>query len=386
MSRARAAHLTSRMVVLSALISFLAVVVGVALGPATLPLKGVVLSFVDALPGVAVESGLSDAHAAILWELRLPRVVLGFLVGALLSMAGGAYQGVFRNPLADPYLLGVAAGAGLAATLGITTGLATASTLPVWAFVGALAGVALTYGLGSSMGAIDSTGLLILSGVAVAAFLTAIQTYVQQQNADSLREVYSWILGRLTTVGWAEVRTLLPYGVVAAGGLLASRRLRERTHRVRRHHHPPRHPHDLGRLLQGHPAAQLRARRRLPGLGRPPGPHRCRSLRDPHRGHHGILRRSVLHRDPQTSQESAVMSLLLDDLSVQLDGKSIVSGVTFDVAARQWVALIGMEDIGGHPAPSGTQCQQMRQGGLPYPTLNIIYGYFFTWYFASNFF
>lgn len=225
MTAARSSRLTPRRVGVAALISLATILVGIALGPASLPLRGVVLSLVDALPFVGVDSGLSPAHDAILWQLRLPRVILGFLVGGLLSMAGGAYQGVFRNPLADPYLLGVAAGAGLAATLAITSGLATPATLPVWAFVGALAGVSLTYVLGSSLGGVGSTGLLILAGVAVAAFLTAIQTYVQQQNAESLREVYSWILGRLTTVGWSEVNTLLPYAIVATVGLFLSRRL-----------------------------------------------------------------------------------------------------------------------------------------------------------------
>lgn len=225
MTTARPSRLTPRRVGVAALVSLAAVLIGIALGPASLSLRGVVLSFVDSLPVIRVDSGLSAAHEAILWQLRLPRVILGFLVGGLLSMAGGAYQGVFRNPLADPYLLGVAAGAGLAATLAITSGVASPSTLPVWAFVGALAGVALTYLLGSSVGSLGSTSLLVLAGVAVAAFLTAIQTYVQQQNAESLREVYSWILGRLTTVGWSEVTTLLPYAVVATAGLFLSRRL-----------------------------------------------------------------------------------------------------------------------------------------------------------------
>ncbi len=221
----RPARLAPATVVVALAVALLTVVLAVALGPAKLPLRGVALSLLDALPGIHLDSGLSPTHSTILWELRLPRVVLGFGVGALLSMAGGAYQGVFRNPLADPYLLGVAAGAGLAATLGITTGIANSATLPAWAFVGALVGVALTYALGSSMGRGAAASLLILAGVAVAAFLTAIQTYVQQRNSESLREVYSWILGRLTTVGWSEVTTLLPYGIVTVAGLLLSRRL-----------------------------------------------------------------------------------------------------------------------------------------------------------------
>lgn len=203
----------------------LALGLGVGLGPTTIPVWGAVASILDRLPLISLDSGLTATQEAILWELRLPRTVLGMLVGGLLAIAGGAYQGVFRNPLADPYLLGVAAGAGLAATIGITTGLATASTLPVWAFVGALGGVALTYALGASVGRGQSTTVLILAGVAVASFLTAAQTFVQQRNAETLREVYSWILGRLTTVGWDEVVTLLPYAAISSIGLIVMRRL-----------------------------------------------------------------------------------------------------------------------------------------------------------------
>lgn len=203
----------------------LAVGLGIGLGPTTVPIWGAVASILDRLPLIDLDPGLTATQEAILWELRLPRTVLGMLVGGLLAIAGGAYQGVFRNPLADPYLLGVAAGAGLAATIGITTGLATAGTLPVWAFVGALGGVALTYALGASVSRGQSTTVLILAGVAVASFLTAVQTFVQQRNAETLREVYSWILGRLTTVGWDEVVTLLPYAAVSSVGLIVMRRL-----------------------------------------------------------------------------------------------------------------------------------------------------------------
>lgn len=225
MSTARPGHLTTPMVGLAALVSLAAVLVGIGIGPSSLPLRGVVLSLADGLPGLSFEHGLTESQVAILWELRLPRVVLATLVGGLLSVAGGAYQGVFRNPLADPYLLGVAAGAGLAATVGITSGLATPATLPVWAFLGALGGVALTYAIGSSLGSVGSTTLLILAGVAVASFLTAIQTFVQQRHSDTLREVYSWILGRLSTVGWREVLTVLPYAAVSILGLIVMRRL-----------------------------------------------------------------------------------------------------------------------------------------------------------------
>ena len=196
---------------------------GIAFGPAGLPATGVLLAVVDGLPWVTVDSGLSEQQTAILWELRAPRVVLGGLVGGMLAAAGAGYQGVFRNPLADPYLLGVAAGAGLGATLVIVAGLGSAA-LPVAAFCGAVVGVAATYALGRSVGG-RTTDSLILAGVAVAAFLGAAQTYVQQRNADTLREVYGWLLGRLLTAGWDEVLLVLPYVAVSAATLLAHRRL-----------------------------------------------------------------------------------------------------------------------------------------------------------------
>ena len=202
---------------------------GALIGPAGLGWKATVAELADPLPLITVDSGLSDLQSAILWRLRLPRVVLGALVGGMLALAGAAYQGVFRNPLADPYLLGVASGAGLGATLAISQFGDAAGwpvgTLPLFAFVGALAGVTATWALGSSVGGGRSSTTLILAGVAVAAFATAAQTFVQQRESDTLREVYAWILGRLGTSGWREVLLVLPYIIVAAAVIFAHRRL-----------------------------------------------------------------------------------------------------------------------------------------------------------------
>ena len=199
-----------------------------AIGAVSLPAGRVFLEVLDHVPGVRVSSGLSVTEAAIVWQIRLPRVVLGLLVGALLAMAGTAYQGVFRNPLADPYLLGAAQGAGLGATLAIvgnfTTGFGPFEAVPLAAFVGALGAVALAYVLASVGGAERSPAALLLAGIAVAAFLAAIQSYVQQRNTDTVREVYTWLLGRLTTSGWDDVRAILPYAVITAVVLVACRR------------------------------------------------------------------------------------------------------------------------------------------------------------------
>lgn len=195
-------------------------------GPIDLAASDVFRELMNQIPGVAVKSNLSELQSAILIDIRLPRVILGMIVGGTLAVAGGAYQGVFRNPLADPWLLGVAAGAGLGATLAIS-GIVNLSSalLPPAAFIGALGAVALTYFVGYSLRAGRTATTLILAGVAVASFLTALQTYVQQQNSETLREVYSWILGGLQTASWREVRLVLPYVVVSVGIVLFHGRL-----------------------------------------------------------------------------------------------------------------------------------------------------------------
>ncbi len=195
---------------------------GLLVGSVEISGLGVVRALIDRLPLIDVHHGLTQIELSLLFQIRLPRVVIGGLVGAVLAVAGAGYQGVFRNPLADPYLLGVAAGAGLGATLVIGTG-AGSRLIPPVAFAGGLAAVIITYALSRTVGGRTTTSL-ILAGVAVAAFATAVQTFFLQRNYDTLREVYAWILGRLVTVGWGEVVTLLPYAVVAGTVLVLHRR------------------------------------------------------------------------------------------------------------------------------------------------------------------
>ena len=228
---ARPAGLRKRWLIAGIGAVLVALVAGVSLGPVSLPPGSVAAELLNLLPGVHLDSGLSEREVAIVTELRLPRVVLGLLVGGLLALAGGCYQGVFRNPLADPYLLGVAAGAGLAVTAAIALGVGTGGavsgmplTIPLAAFGGSLGAVALTYLLGAAGGRDRSPAALILAGVAVSAFLAAGQTYLMQQHAESLQQVYSWLLGRLATAGWHDVRLVLPYFLLTAVVVLLHRR------------------------------------------------------------------------------------------------------------------------------------------------------------------
>jgi iron complex transport system permease protein len=199
-------------------LALVAVAVAASFGPLALPVPAVLRELADRLPLVEVDSGLSALERGVLVDVRLPRVLLAFTVGAVLATSGASYQGVFRNPLADPYLLGVAAGAGLGATIALTgaTSLGRPGALaPVLAFVGALVAVALAYVLGASVDRERTNASLILAGVAIAALLTAVQTFLLQRDDEAVRDVYSWLLGRFNTTGWNDLRTVAPYAAVS---------------------------------------------------------------------------------------------------------------------------------------------------------------------------
>ena len=221
-------RLRASVILVGAFACILAMGTSLAIGPAGINKTAILRELIDRLPFIEMESGLSPIHKSVIWEVRLPRILLGGLVGGTLAVSGASYQAVFRNPLADPYLLGAAAGAGLGATVAIVSGsgdgIGAFDLVPVLAFLGAMGAVIMTYFLGYSSGARRSPSALLLAGVAVAAFLTAIQTFIQQQNVESIRQVYSWILGRLNTSSWTEVKLLAPYAFLAILVMLLSRR------------------------------------------------------------------------------------------------------------------------------------------------------------------
>lgn len=147
------------------------------------------------------------------------------LVGAALAVAGAAYQAVFRNPLADPYLLGISSGAALAVTVAILFGVATA-VIPLVGFLGGVLAVAATYVAGTSLGDRSSPVTVILAGVAIAAFANAAQQFLLQRNEDSLRQVYGWMLGQLGASTWKSVLvSAIPMLMGIAAVIAASRLL-----------------------------------------------------------------------------------------------------------------------------------------------------------------
>ena len=150
----------------------------------------------------------------ILWEIRLPRTILIALVGAALGGSGAAYQGLFRNPLADPYLIGIAAGAGLGAVLAMSirwpySFLGLMAT-PLAAFSGALLTVTLVYFL-ARIGHTTPITNLILAGVAVSSFATSLMSFLLLRSTGELRRAISWLLGGVSLAGWDVTLALIPY-------------------------------------------------------------------------------------------------------------------------------------------------------------------------------
>jgi len=194
-----------------------AMLVSALVGAANLNPVATVTALLDRIPLVHLPSSLSPLDRAVLFQIRLPRIVLGALVGGLLAVAGAGYQGVFRNPLVDSGMLGAAAGAGLGATLAIVYldgghGSGPAA-VPVAAFAGSLAGVALAYLAGSVRG--PGTATLLLAGVAVGLFLAAVQTYVLQRSSEDLQQVYYWLLGSRSGATWQQAAEIVPYAAIS---------------------------------------------------------------------------------------------------------------------------------------------------------------------------
>ncbi len=183
----------------------LALATGLALGSVRLPLG-------------AVWEGLTDGgstSAAIVRQLRLPRALLGFLVGGSLAVSGAVLQAVIRNPLADPYLLGISGGAAIAAVLVIALGVTGAWVLPMAAFAGALGALALVYRLSLVRGRRLDPHILLLAGVVVSAFTGALVSAVLTLSpAAELRNAFLWMLGGLGGASWTSLAVFAGYSVV----------------------------------------------------------------------------------------------------------------------------------------------------------------------------
>lgn len=196
-----------------ALLSFLALI----LGGASIPARSVVTALFETV--TFSPSSLSPEHRLILFDVRLPRLLLAMLVGAALSVAGASYQALLRNPLADPYVLGVSSGAALGTILALALASRLAVATPVAAFLGAALTIAGVYYLGQRGGQLAPYTLL-LAGVITASFLSAVITFLLNfLSASELRGATFWLMGDLSSpapfgLHWLALTTLAAIAVV----------------------------------------------------------------------------------------------------------------------------------------------------------------------------
>ncbi|MTI68141.1 MAG: iron chelate uptake ABC transporter family permease subunit [Firmicutes bacterium] len=166
------------------------------------------LSKVPFIKGFISLEGIKKAHRVIILNLRIPRVLLGILVGAALSSVGAAFQGMFKNPMADPYVIGISSGAALGATIVIVTGLNLSlfgiKSISVGAFLGAMITAFMVYIIARVNNKIPVTTLL-LSGIAIGQFFTAIMSFIMVIFSNDLTKIIYWTLGSFSAKSWDEL-------------------------------------------------------------------------------------------------------------------------------------------------------------------------------------
>ena len=204
------------------------IVVATSIGSVKIPLSTTFRVLLDRLPFVDMHQTWQSAIATIIWDIRLPRVILAGLVGAALSVAGATYQGLFRNPLADPYLIGVAQGASVGAITGfllpVSWNLAGFGLVPLLAFVGALLATFIVYML-ARVGKTLPVTTLILSGVALSALLSSIVSYLVISSGTKMHGIIFWLMGSFSMSRWSEVGIVLPYVAVGTAVIIVFARL-----------------------------------------------------------------------------------------------------------------------------------------------------------------
>ncbi|MFC1951210.1 FecCD family ABC transporter permease [Chloroflexota bacterium] len=186
-------------------------ILGVSIGSTDIPFFTTGRIVLSRLPFISITQTWPDPIETAIINLRMPRVILAAISGSALSVAGASYQGLFRNPLADPYLIGVAQGAGLGAVIGfsisITSRLGGLTTVSILAFFGGLLAVFIVYWL-ARVGRTLPVTTIILAGVALGAFLSSITSFLFITSGDALHGIASWLLGGFSSPTWMQVAVI----------------------------------------------------------------------------------------------------------------------------------------------------------------------------------
>ncbi len=196
------------------------IIIAASIGAAKISIKDTGLIIASFIPGVNYFINVEDLNPqeiVIISQIRLPRIFLSIFVGIALASAGVIFQGLFRNPMADPFVIGVSAGAAFGATIGLVfitgVGLLGISTITIFALLGALATTFLVYSISSARGKVSVTTLL-LSGIALSAMLSAMTSFIMIFRTHDLAKIIFWIMGGLTASSWYKFNIIAPMVVV----------------------------------------------------------------------------------------------------------------------------------------------------------------------------
>lgn len=195
-------------ILISIIFFFIAIVISIGIGPVGIPFNVIINQLFD-------PNGNGPYHI-IIWELRLPRILLASLVGASLAVSGVVMQGIFKNPLSDPYVTGTASGGALGATIAIIVGLSSMNiyTLPIFAFIGSSATTILVALIASYSSGPKSENML-LAGLGISIFFSALVSYLLYMNGKDLQTVFYWLMGSFSGAQWAYVYIMLIFAIPA---------------------------------------------------------------------------------------------------------------------------------------------------------------------------
>lgn len=187
-------------------------------GAADITIKDTLIVLTNKITGLlGAEADALGAKNTIIWDLRFPRSLLAFLVGGALALCGGVYQAIFKNPMADPFVLGISSGAAFGATIGIILAIPASfmglNTISFFAFGGAILAIFFVYNI-ARVGKQANTTSLLLCGIAVNQLLTAVISFAMLLSANQMKKIYFWTLGSFSSKGWDHVFNVLPYIII----------------------------------------------------------------------------------------------------------------------------------------------------------------------------
>lgn len=212
----------------SLVIFIVSVLAGIGIGTVSVPITDIFLIFFTKLFGFEPPAHIDPMHIDIVYQIRLPRVLLAGLVGASLAIAGAAFQGLLRNPLADPYILGISSGAsvGAVATLFLNLSIPFLGlyTLPVLSIVAAFLTIMVVLFFARAVERTMRVETIILTGIIFSSFLGAFISLIIALSGDQLNQIIGWLLGSVSMRGWKYVAIILPFFIIGALLLVANTR------------------------------------------------------------------------------------------------------------------------------------------------------------------